>query len=63
MKYGVKIPGWQMDKSLTIKLEAENESDAYQKAVDWVNTYAGFHYCDKLPVDTVVKGYSASEDF
>jgi hypothetical protein len=54
MKYGVVIPGWQMDQSLTIRLEAENESEAYEQAVAWVNAYAGYHYCDKLPIDTKV---------
>jgi hypothetical protein len=56
MKFYVTIPCWSDGVPLTLKnLEAENESDAYQKAVDWVNSYAGYHYCDKLPVDTKVK--------
>lgn len=54
-KYDVKIPGWTEGLPLTITVEAENESDAYQKAVDCVNKYAGYHYCDKLPIDTTVR--------
>jgi hypothetical protein len=54
MRFKVRIPSWQFDERLTIEVEAENESDAYQKAVDWVNAYAGFHYCNKLPIDTIV---------
>jgi cupin superfamily acireductone dioxygenase involved in methionine salvage len=55
MKYGVKIPDWTEGLPMTIIVEAENESDAYQKTVDWINKYAGYHYCDKLPIDTTVK--------
>lgn len=54
-KYNVTIPGWHMDKSLTLSnIKAENEAEAYQKAIDWVNAYAGYHYCDSLPADTKV---------
>ncbi len=55
MKYGVKIPEWHLGESLTILVNAENKSDAYQKAVDWVNKYAGYKYCDTLPIDTNVE--------
>lgn len=50
MTYEVEIAGWHGSKPLIMTgVEATSGEEAYQKTVDWVNRYAGYHYCDRLP--------------
>ena len=56
MKYGIIIPQWSEGKPLYIRnIEADTPSAARAKVVNWVNKRAGYHYCDKLPDNCIVK--------
>ncbi len=53
MTYTVTIPNWHVGMPLTIRnLVALSFEGALEVAVDWVNRYAGHHYCDELPDGT-----------
>lgn len=54
--YEVTIPGWHVGTPLTLEhVRAVSRRDATIQAVQWVNRYAGYHYCDELPAGSVAR--------
>lgn len=48
--YSVTIPYWSEGCPLTLTgIRAVSRRDAVIQAIQWVNRYAGYHYCDALP--------------
>lgn len=53
--YEVKIPSWSEGKPAFFSARAVNPRDAITMLIQWINRYAGYRYCDRLPANCVVR--------